>query len=188
MGEGHGNYRKVPGVPSGISTRTQWVSGKDARLGLKALWTPSRAPSSYLLFFPLLRLFVFLLQPLALSTTPASSRKPSSQQLLASRCEDSQPQLKSFGSDSKFSAQIRDWLSVDQVTPLGRITWLNPRWCTCGPMMMGNSFLQGDNTGQRERPSSLPALVSPLVRPRTLTPPPTQQKQSRWALLSSQLG
>lgn len=28
------------------------------------------------------------------------------------------------------------------------------------PMMMGNSFPQGDDTGQRERPSSLPALGS----------------------------
>ena len=34
---------------------------------------------------------------------------------VASRCEDSWPFAKSFGSDSKFSAEDTDWLSVGQV-------------------------------------------------------------------------
>lgn len=134
------------------STRTQWVSGKGAIRAKSPVDAQQGSPPLTLL---LSSVSSSSLQPLALSTTPTSSRKPSSQQLLASRCKDSQPQLKSFGSDSKFSAQIRDWLSLGQVIPhLGSINMANPvgnLW----PMMMGNSFPQGDNIGQREQQSSL---------------------------------
>lgn len=84
--------------------------------GLRAPGVPSRAPSfSYLAA-------VCRLSPL-LRSVVESRAVHSSRPDRASRCEDSRPSLKSFGSDSKFPAEDADWLSVGQGLP----TWESQR-------------------------------------------------------------
>lgn len=142
MEEGHGSYRKVPGVPSGILDQDPVGLRKGCQQGSPPLTLLLSSVSSS------------SLRPLAPSTSLISSRKHGGQQLLASRCEDSQPQLKSFGSDPKFSAQTSDWLSVGQVIPPGE-----NQYGQSGRKPVadddGEQLPQGDNTGQRKQQSSL---------------------------------
>lgn len=155
--------------------RTQWVR---VLSGLRALGVPSRAPSlSYLAA-------VCRLSPL-LRSVVESRAVHSSRPDMASRCEASRPSLKSFGSDSKFSAEDADWLSVGQGLP----TWGESGGKSHAKRAVHEGveeFQQRAILGQRTNTKPGVSCMFQSLPTQSDPGPPARlpsQKQSRWPFL-----